>query len=185
MKHVTPPSSAPGSPHSRKIHYIDHVLQKWLLIALVALEVIVLSVAGGILYWKLSQVADEALYRIHFGQQPSLFSVLLKEAMWVLTGLVTVNLLALFMADRIWVRYVRSIVLSLRDLLAKSRELDFSEDTEMLRRHKVVTLALDWRHHERARLLMMRDLIQAASTDTLATNDEFRDRLLVLRQHLP
>jgi len=58
---------APGQAHHRKIHYIGHVLQKRLLIALVALETITLSVAGAILYFRLNTIVDESLYCVFRG----------------------------------------------------------------------------------------------------------------------
>ena len=185
MNPINPPSLPPGAPHSRKVHYIDHVLQKWMLIALVVLEVVVLSAAGAILYWRLSLIVDESVYRIHFGGQPSMFSVLLKESLWVLAGLVAVNLLALFVADRIWVRYVRSIVIALSDLLTKSRGLDFRDDADMLQRHKVVSLALGWRRQERARLQRLQRAMETVAAQPSANDDEFRASLLALRGHLP
>ena len=177
----------PEPSRQRKIHYIDHVLQKWLLIALVVLEVIVLSVAGLILYLRLNAIVDESLYRIHFDNQPSMFSVLLKESLMILGGLVVANLLALFVADRIWSHYVRSIVLVLRGLLMSSRELDFRADHDVPQRHKVVTLALDWRHAERARHLVLHDLMDVmagVAAQTTASDDEFRASLLAIRQQL-
>lgn len=181
------PSPQPGQPHLRKIHYIDHILQKWLLIALVCLESIVVCIAGVILYIRLNTLVDESLYRVHFGDQPSMFSVLIKESMWVLAGLVAVNLLALLVADRIWSRYVRSIVLALRGLLLSSRDLDFRVDSEVPQRHKVVTLALDWRRAQRVRHLALRDSIGAvasAAARTSTSDDEFRACLLEVRGHL-
>ena len=185
MNPINPRSLLPGAPHSRKIHYIDHVLQKWMLIALVVLEVIVLSAAGAILYWRLSQIVDDSVYRIHFDGQPSMFSVLLKESLWVLAGLVAANLLALFVADRIWVRYVRRILSSLRDLLTRSRGLDFRDDVDLPQQHKVVSLALDWRRHERARLQRLHHAMEPVATHLSTNNNEFRTRLLVLREYLP
>lgn len=185
MNPINPPALPPGASHSRKIHYIDHALQKWMLIALVLLEVLVLSAAGAILYWRLSLIVDESVYRIHLGDQPSMFSVLLKESMSVLTGLVAANLLALFVADRIWVRYVGGIVLSLRGLLTKSRGLDFTQDADMVQRHKVVALALGWRRQERARLLALRESIEVVVASSSATDDAFRASLLDLRGRLP
>ena len=185
MNPINTPPLPPGAPHSRKIHYIDHVLQKRMLIALVVLEVIVLSAAGSILYWRLSQIVDDSVYRIHFDGQPSMFSILLKESLWVLAGLVAANVLALFVADRIWVRYVRSIVIVLRDLLTQSRDLDFRDDADMLQRHKVVSLALGWRSQERARLQRLQRAMETAAAQPLANNDEFRASLLALRGHLP
>jgi len=185
MNPINPVALQPGAPHSRKIHYIDHVLQKWMLIGLVVLEVIVLSAAWAILFWRLSQIVDDSVYRIHFGAQPSMFSVLLKESLWVLAGLVAANLLALFIADRIWVRFVRSIVISLRELLTKSRDLDFRDDADLVQRHKVVTLALGWRRQERVRLQRLQHTIESVAAQPSANNDEFRASLLALRGHLP
>lgn len=188
MNTINNPSPQPGQPHLRKIHYIDHILQKWLLTALVCLESIVVCIAGAILYSRLNTLIDESLYRVHFGDQTSIFSLLIKESMWVLAGLVAVNLVALLVADRIWSRYVRNIVLALRGLLLSSRDLDFGVDSEVPQRHKVVTLARDWRRAQRVRHLAIRDSIGAVATaaeQTSTSNDEFRTCLLEVREHLP
>ena len=81
MKSVPTPSSQPGSVHQRKIHYIDHVLQKRLLVALVLLEIIIVSAAGALLYYRLNAIVEENLYRIHFDSQPSMLSVWLRESL--------------------------------------------------------------------------------------------------------
>jgi len=47
--------------------------------------------------------------------------------------------------SQIWVRYVRGIVISIRDLLSKCRDLNLKDDADMVQRHKLVTLALGWR----------------------------------------
>lgn len=186
----TPPASSPqaGQPHKRKIHYIDHDLQKWLVIALVVLEVIVLSVAGAILYARLNFVVDESLYRIHLTTETSMFSVLLKESLLILGGMVAANLLALFAADRIWARYVSAILASLREVLARTRDLDLQADMAVPAHHRVLARALAWRSAERARHLALRaslEAIEAAAADAPVSDDEFRARLLALRGHLP
>lgn len=186
----TKPASAdaPGQAHQRKVHYIDHVLQKRLLIALVALETTVLSLAGAILYFRLNTIVDESLYRIHFASQPSMFSVLLKESLLILGGLVAVNLVALFAADRIWSHYVRSILLSLRSLLSRTRDLDLRADPDLPQRHKVLTLAIDWRRTERARHLALYEslhIVENIAARPAASAAEIRDGLLNFRKHLP
>lgn len=182
-------SSQPGQTHHRRIHYIDHVLQKWMLIALVVLEVVVLSVAGAILYVRLNIIADESLYRIHFAGQPSMFSVLLKESLQVLGGLVAANLVALFVADRIWTHYVRGIVHALRGLLSRTRALDLRADADQLApRHKVLALAQGWRLAERARHLALRESfaeLERVAAQTSVAPDQLRACLLNLRGHLP
>lgn len=181
-------SPQPGQAHSRRVHYIDHVVQKWMLIALVVLEVVVLSIAGAILYVRLNIIVDENLYRIHFAGQPSMFSVLLKESLLILGGLVAVNLAALFAADRIWARYVNSILVVLRELLSRTRDLDLQATREAPPRHKVVALALAWRGAERARHLDLKqalDVVEQTATQASAPAAEFRAGLLALREHLP
>lgn len=188
MNTTPAPAAAPGQAHQRKIHYIDHVLQKRLLIALLALETIVLSVAGAILYFRLNTIVDESLYRIHFAGQPSMFSVLLKESLLILGGLVAVNLVALFAADRIWSRYVRSILLTLRSLLSSTRDLDLRADPDVPQRHKVLTLAMDWRRTERARHLALHEalhIMESSAARPAASAAEIHDGLLKLRKHLP
>lgn len=179
------PVSSPqaGQSHQRKIHYIDHELQKWLVIALVVLEVIVLSMAGAILYARLNVVVDESLYRIHFTTQTSMFSVLLKESLLILAGMVAANLLALFVADRIWAHHVSAILTALRDMLARTRDLDLQADIAVPVRHRVLARALAWRSAERARHLALRESLEAIEAAT--SNTEFRAGLLALRAHLP
>jgi hypothetical protein len=182
-------SSTPGKPHQRKIHYIDHVLQKWLLIALVVLEAVVLSVAGVILYIRLNDIIEESLYRIHFAGQTSMLSALLTESLLIIGGLVAVNLVALFAADRIWSHYVKGILLTLRDLLSNTRELNLRADVvDVPQRHKVLTLALSWRLAERERHLALNEslnVVESVASRTSASDGEFRDSLLSLRAHLP
>lgn len=185
MKTMKNTSAQPGQSHHRKIKYIDHVLQKWLLIALVVLEMMVLSVAGVILYVRLNILVDESLYRIHFGGQPSMFSVLLAESWRILGGLVAVNLLALFVADRIWAHYVRGILGALRGLFASTRELDFRADPEVPQRHQVLALALDWRRVERARHLALQQSLDSMDSESPPSDVAFRAGLLAFRGHLP
>lgn len=180
-------SPQPHRHHSRKIHYVDHLLQKRLLIALVVLEVTLLCIAGAILYTSLNAIVDENLYRIHFADQPSMFSVLLKESLLILGGLVAANLVALFVADRIWSHYVNGIMQTLRDLLSRTRDLDLRPDVEAPYRHKVLELALAWRQVERTRNLALRDLsdrAEALAGQQPIAEDELRRCLLSIIEQL-
>lgn len=181
-------SPTPSLRHQRKTHYIDHLLQKWLLIALVVLEVVVLSVAGAILYTRLNTIVDESLYRVHFAGQPSMFSVLFKESLLILAGLLAANLVALFAADRIWSHYVQGILLALRGLLTRTGDLDLREDAKGPQRHQVLALALAWREAERTRQQALReslDLLAKDAADASTADETFRASLLAMREHLP
>ncbi len=182
---ATAPS--PAQKHRRKTRYIDHVLQKWMLIAFVSLEVIVLSIGGAILYSALNAVVDADLYRIHFVDQRSMLSALLKESMVILGWMGAANIVALVVADRIWAYYVNDILGTLRGLLSRTRDLDLAADVELPRSHKAVALALAWRDVERDRQRALHEslaLIDRGAARS-SSNDEFRAALLALRQHLP
>lgn len=176
-----------GHSHDRKVKYIDHAIQKWLLIALVVLELTVLSVAGAVLYFRLNAIVEENLYRIHFDNQHSMLSVLLVESLWIIGGMIVVNLLALFAADRIWVRYVNSILADLRRLLSSTRELDFrnASSTDVHQRHEVLALSVAWRKAERARHVALRKSIDLLATQNSSTAEEFRNSLMAVRSQLP
>lgn len=181
-------SSTPSPRHQRKTHYIDHLLQKWLLIALVVLEITVLSVAGAILYARLNTIVDESLYRVHFAGQPSMFSVLFKESLLIIAGLLAANLAALFAADRIWSHYVHGILLTLRGLLTRTGNLDLREDAKGPQRHQVLALALAWREAERRRHQALRaalDRLANDAADASTADETFRASLLTTRARLP
>lgn len=183
-------SPAPMPPHHRKLHYVDHALQKWLLIALVILEVLILAAAGAVLYFRLHGVVEDSLYRVHLAGQPPMLTVLLKESLVILAGLVAVNLLALLVADRIWAHYVGGIVAALRSLLTSVQKLDLREERllHIAPRHEVLSVGLQWHRAERERHLAllesMRDLEQLASQPD-ASIEDFRAGLLAFSQTLP
>jgi hypothetical protein len=185
MNTMKNPATPMSHNHQRKIKYIDHVLQKWLLIALVVLEVLVLSVAGAILYVRLNAIVDESLYRIHFAGQHSMFAALLNESLRIIGGLIAVNLLALFVADRIWAYYVRSIISPLRVLLTRTYALDFRVDSEISERHEVLTRTLRWRRIERARHEAVHHALDQLEAKSASSDPDFRQSLLMLQALLP
>lgn len=185
-----PKSSTPAQPHQRSIQYIDQALQKWLLIALVFLEVLILAGAGAILYFRLDAAVEDSLYRVHLAGQPSMLSVLLKESLQIVVGLIAINLLALFAADRIWARHVRNILGALRKLLSSVRDLDLREETvtEISPSHEVLIAGLEWHRTERERHRALRKSIaalerMAKQPDT--SDDAFRAGLLAFCHELP
>jgi hypothetical protein len=185
-----PKSSTPAQPHQRRIKYIDQALQKWFLIALVTLEILILVGAGAILYFRLDAAVEDSLYRVHLAGQPSMLSVLLKESLQIVVGLIAINLIALFVADRIWARRVRGILGALRKILHSVRDLDLREETvtEILPSHEVLIAGLEWHRTERKRHLALRKSIaalehMAKQSDT--SDDAFRAGLLAFCHELP
>lgn len=172
----TLPKSPPSEqPHQRSIQYIDQALQKWLLVALVALEVLILAGAGAILYFRLDALVEESLYRVHLAGQPSMLSVLLEESLLIVVGLIAINLFALFVADRVWARHVRGILVALRKLLTSVRNLDLREEAvaEILPKHEVLRVGLTWHRAERARHLALGESI--AALERMAKQPDTRD----------
>lgn len=185
-----PKSAPPQQPHQRSIQYIDQALQKWLLVALVVLEVLILAGAGAILYFRLNALVEESLYRVHLAGQPSMLSVLLEESLLIVVGLIVINLFALFVADRVWARHVRGILVALRKLLSSVQNLDLREETVagILPKHEVLRVGLTWHRAERARHLALDESIaalerMAKQPDT--SDDAFRAALLAVCHELP
>lgn len=174
--------------HHRHIHYIDHVLQRRLMVALVVLEVIVLAVAGATLHARLDAIVEENLYRTHLATQPAMFPLLLGEAMKIIAGMVAANLVALLAADRIWVGHVFSIRATLRALLSASRELDFRDTPEIEVAHRVHADAMQWRVSERTRIAALGVHLAALARDAEAGGldaAEFELRLGEFHELLP
>jgi len=149
----------------RRIVYVDDKVQKGLLIALVTLEVLLIAGTLWMLYLQMGKVVDANLYRVHFSDTPDIYPLLLKTALVGVIGLIAINVLVLWIAGRVWIRHVDSIVKPFRELVRKVEVLDFSEDAAIVIPHKVVDLALAWRHTKRQRLLKLR--MEIAKLDEL------------------
>lgn len=140
----------------RRIIYVDDKIQKRLLIALLTIEILLVVVTLGVLYWQMNSVTEANLYQVHFPGKPNLYALLLKTALAGLTGLVVINVLMLWIAGWVWACHVDSIVKPFSELIGKVEALDFSEDAVMHVPHKVVGLVLAWRHTRRQHLLKLR-----------------------------
>ena len=143
----------------RRIIYVDGAVQKWLLIALVAFEVILVSVALWLLYLQLQSMVEANLYRIHFSDKPNVDPVLVKNMLFGLGGLIGINIAVLLVVDWFWSRHVNMILQPFTQLLSKVEVLDFSEDIAVAEQHKVVEIAHVWRNNERLRLFKLRSEI--------------------------
>ncbi len=137
------------NPVKRRIVYVDDKVQKGLLIALVTIEVLLIAATLWVLYWQMGKVVDANLYRVHFSSWPDIYPLLLKTGLIGVGALVAVNVIVLWIAARVWVRHVDSIVRPFSELVAKVEALDFSDDQAQDALHEVVDLALKWRHSKR------------------------------------
>lgn len=160
----------------RRTVYVDEAVQKWLLIALVTFEVVLISGALWLLYQQLNAMVEANLYRIHFSGEANIDPVLLKKMLLGLGGLVAINIVVLLVADWFWTRQVNAILQPLVKLLNKVEELDFSEDEPVEKSHKVVELAHAWRNSERQRLFKLRTEIAKLEVSGDLTSPQAKER---------
>lgn len=167
----------------RHIHYVDHHIQKWLLVALVVMECALIALAMWALHGALSDLVEENMYRIHFSAQPDQLLRFLAEGVKILIGIGVVNLLALILADRIWAAYIGSILRKLDALIEDTQQLDFTERA-MTRTHDVLDQALAWRAVEAGRMRKLRTCIGAlpAALPQLP-NERTQARNMLLKMH--
>lgn len=134
----------------RNIRYIDQSIQKWMLIGLVAMELLLTAGSVWILYSDLAQAIDENLYRIHQTDHESIFMLLLAKGAKIIGYAFAINVAAIAIADRIWAYYINRAVGRLSILMQKSRNLDWRENN-IGATHPVLVIALAWRFAERFR----------------------------------
>ena len=184
------PSSASASSrraYRRKLHYVDKSVQRSLLIAMVALEVVLVAASTWLVYWRLSDLLDESLYRVHLVPAGPTLAALAQEGFGVLGLFALLNVFALLVAEAIWSRHENSVLHDFVLLIGRTRNLDFRSDTATRRQHEVLALALAWRVRERARLAAIRDHVTRleAAASANASAQEMRTLVQSLSQHLP
>lgn len=144
------------SEDRRQIYYVDHLLQKWLLIALVLLESVLTAAAIWGLYRELSSIIDDNLYRVHFSDDENMLYPFFIDGAKILIGTGLVNLIALIVADRIWAYYVRGILHGLDRVMQAAQRLDLLPRKGVRRTHAVLDQALRWQRAEALRLKRIR-----------------------------
>lgn len=179
----TPPKTI-----KRRIVYVDHSVQKWLLIALVMLEIILIAGALWLLYLQLISAVEANLYRAHATVRPDIYP-LIKVAIIGLSGLLAINLIVLWLVDCLWARHLATILRPFTELVRRVEALDFSPDEISAKPHKVVELAHAWRETERQRLRDLRAAINqldtAGQTGLLADKERTRILLETIHDLLP
>lgn len=143
--------------HRRAIHYVDKSLQQWLLAALVILEAGLVAGMVWLMHWRLSQIIEENLYRVHLVKVAPLLNQLMQETPFLLGIFILVNVIALLVADGIWRGHIDFLLRSFMALVGKTGRLDFSADPAMSGRHRLLDLAATQRARERRRLAAIRE----------------------------
>ena len=181
--------TSPGAARRRKIHYVDRAIQSRLLVALILLEVLLVGAGLVLLYVDLKAVVEDNMFRIHLADAEPIFTLLFRETMRLLAILVVVNLVMLAVVERLWGRYVNSILRPFSGLVARTGELDLSGDAGVEQRHEAVGLALAWREAERTRCKSIRaeiaDLRPEADFSSPDVREQARASLERLKALLP
>lgn len=152
--------NSPLPQERRRIHYIDHVLQKWMLVALIVLETVLTGAAIWGLYRVLGGIIDDNMYRIHLSADDTLHRFLIEGAK-ILAATGVVNLAALIIADRIWAAYVQRIVRALDIVMHAAQRLDLRPQAGVRRAHAVLDQTLRWQRAESLRLQRIRHAVRA------------------------
>lgn len=183
---MLPPSLRKREDDRRRLHYIDHLIQKWLLAALVILECALIGLAMWALYRALGGIIDDNMYRVHLSEDMKVLPRFLAEGIRILLAVGAVNLLAIVLADRIWAVYVHGIVRRLDGIMQRAQQLDFTENDAVLPSHAVLEQALNWRRAEAQRLGRLRRAIAALPAELPAAPAQraaARTALAGIREH--
>lgn len=144
----------------RRTVYVDHILQKWLLVALVILECTLTGLAIWGLYLILGDIIDRNMYRIHFSPDDNMLVDFAIEGAKILIGTGIVNLTAIILADRIWAVYVGSIVRGLDKVMLAAQGLDLMQQRNVKRTHALLDRVLRWQRAESLRLRRIRHSVR-------------------------
>ena len=171
----SPAASAPSSPASRRrVRYVDSSIQRSLLIAIVALELVLVAACTWLAHWRMIQVIEESMYRMSVAQTGPTLMRLAQEGFAVLGLFAVVNVIALMLVAGIWSYHENLVLKDLIELIEKTRGLDFSGDTKTQRQHEVLALAAAWRARDRTRFAAIRDQVarlEAAVSAKVSTED--------------
>jgi len=170
--------------YCRRNHlYVDHALQRGLLVALVALEMLSIAVAIAALYVTLDGIIDANAWRVHFRGPADGLPAFLAAGVKVIIGIGVVNFIAIVVADRLWAWYVERIVGQLGILVRPVARLDLSPRPAARGAHAVLDRAADWRDDEAARLAAIRAVtrsLPASLPATVAEREQVLDRILTI-----
>ncbi len=186
MPQLITPLPRPAAARRRHIHYVDKILQKRLLVALVTLEAGLVAAMVWLTHWRLSQIIEENLYRVHLAKAAPLLNQFMQDAPLLLGVFMLANVIALLLADGIWRGYINSLLRDFMTTVGKTGRLDFSADPQFGSRHRLLELAVTQRARERFRLAAIRDRVAQleAAVSANASTQEMRILVESLNKHL-
>lgn len=147
------------SGERRKDYYVDHLMQKWLLVALVVLECTLTALAVGGMYLALDRIMDRYLRSVHLSPDANMLRDFFIDGAKILAVMGVANFAAILLADRIWAVYVRSIVRGIDKVMLAAQRLDLTAQG-VRRTHAVLDRLLRWQRGEGLRLRRIRHAVR-------------------------
>ena len=135
-----------GSCWQRKTQLIDLKLQLPLIIAVVALEVVILGGATFYLYLQFEQIFSDSAIATDV-PQPSLLSMFLKELGTVMLTMSITNTVLLLLIHKLWLLRIQRVLQQMSVRLRRIEMLDLSPLADVVdeRSHPVLGLLDTWR----------------------------------------
>ncbi len=179
---ISPSISAPALAfYRRRQRDVNKFIELSILLAVVALEVVLVGTATWLAYGYLDHLIEDSFYRVPLVQTGPLLTRLVELGLPAFGIFALVNLLALALIAGLW-RYHENLIL--RDLIKvieKTHQLDFSADPPACRQHQALWLAAAWKTRERSRFAAIRN--QVGLLDAALTADDFpHDLRIALRR---
>ncbi|MBC8210533.1 MAG: hypothetical protein H8E21_05645 [Gammaproteobacteria bacterium] len=136
----------------RKQLYTDREIQGYLLLALIIMELVLVGLLLFFMYQGIDQIIEQQLYQIHRkGADSSWVSIFMLTG-WMMGGFLLVNLIALYLANVIWGRYIRKTVTDFSKRLDKLQRRDFSNsEQDAENSHRMIDLMDQWLLKEKNR----------------------------------
>ncbi len=135
---------------TRRTYYLDHSVQGILIAAMITIQLL-LAVAGIIIfYYGISDILEANMYSIHKVEMEQIYLQFVVLSAKVIGGYFIVNILAVAVANFIWIKYVIKVLAEFNCLVQKSANLDYSPD-EIEPSHLTVASILKLRKYERDR----------------------------------
>ena len=145
--------------HERKQHYVDQKIQGQLITALVTLELLLVIGALVYLYLSYNNILELNIYRIHYDPQETQ-KKLIDEIVYTVLAMSAINFFALYIAHRLWCKYINRVIYLFHRGLKVIAALDFCEPLNYGQFHEVLFLQAQWQQTEMQRNKQLRALIE-------------------------
>jgi hypothetical protein len=144
----------------RRRYYVDRLVQGRLLVIMVLLEIAMFTCAMLVAYMDLNSAAA-----LQQASAPGVSSsaIVVHELLRIVPWVLVANLIMVLFVGRVWGRYVTSIVVPLRSLLAAVERLDLRGNGRIDSRHEALTIGRRWILSERERCVQIQDKLSAMS----------------------